>query len=306
MKRLRNALTAMAGCALAAAVPALAHEEHGDSGGSLLGSAQLWDALLLGVGGAAIALYLRGVMRLRTSGSSAHFRWWEIAAFLGAWGVIFLSLTSPLDRWSDVRFSAHMTQHELLMLIAAPLIVIARPLVAGLWAFADQPRRAMQRIASKLNGARLLMHPVSVVLLHGATLWIWHIPSLFESALRHEGIHAFQHLTFFGTAALFWWTLVHGRFGKLGYGAAVFFVFITMLHSGVLGALLTFSPQHFYPTHAARTAAAGANPLDDQQLAGLLMWIPAGAIMMILGLALFAAWLGALERRGRNSTSVPR
>lgn len=281
-------------------VPARAHEEHA-AGTSLLDSPFLWDVLLALVGIAAVGIYLGGAMRIAATGSTARLRWWETASFLGGWGVIFISLASPLDTWSDIWFSAHMTQHELLILIAAPLMVIGRPVVAGMWAFGDGGRQRLQRATAAASGTKLLMNPVAVVILHGATLWIWHIPALYERALQHEGIHAFQHLTFFGTAAMFWWTLVHGRFGKLGYGAAVFFVFVTMLHSGVLGALFTFSRQQIYPTHAARTIAAGGSALDDQQLAGLLMWIPAGILMMILGLALFAAWLGALERRSAIS-----
>jgi putative membrane protein len=280
------------------AQPLFAHDGEDHGGGSLLGSTMFWNVLLVVVAVAAIATYLRGAVRLRGATSSgAVLRHWEIAAFLSGWGVIFIALLSPLARWSDIRFSMHMTQHELLILIAAPLMVIGRPMAAALWAFAPAPRRRLQRVIAGGRGLRFLMHPMAVVLIHGVTLWVWHIPLFFEAALAHEGIHAFQHLTFFGTAALFWWTLVHGRFGRLGYGAAVFFVFVTMMHSGVLGALLTFSRREIYPTHAARTLEVGGSPLGDQQLAGLLMWVPAGAIMLVVALALFAAWLGAIERR---------
>ncbi|HUP49709.1 MAG TPA: cytochrome c oxidase assembly protein, partial [Thermoanaerobaculia bacterium] len=90
---------------------------------------------------------------------------------------------------------------------------------------------------------------------------------------------------------------VHGRYGRLGYGMAVLFVFGTALYSGALGALITLAPRLWYPIYGSRTAALDIDPMTDQQLAGLIMWIPAGTILIIVALALFAAWLGAMERR---------
>ena len=117
-------------------------------------------------------------------------------------------------------------------------------------------------------------------------------------------MHAFQHLCFFVTATLFWWALVQGRYGRAGYGAGVLFVFMTAMHSGVLGALLTFAGKLWYPIYDSRARAAGFDPLQDQQLAGLLMWIPAGVILTVLGIALLAAWLGESERRARTADAA--
>jgi putative membrane protein len=133
--------------------------------------------------------------------------------------------------------------------------------------------------------------------LHGLALWGWHLPALYQAALGSVVIHATEHICFLATACLFWWALIHGRYGRLGYGIAVVFVFVTAVHSEVLGALLTFAPRVWYPLYAARSSAAGLDPLEDQQLAGLIMWIPFGVIFLIVGLALFAAWLGEAERR---------
>jgi putative membrane protein len=98
---------------------------------------------------------------------------------------------------------------------------------------------------------------------------------------------------------MFWWAMVHGRYGRRGYGLAVVYVFITAVHSGALGALLTFAPFPWYGDYVTRGAAHRVDALGDQQLAGLLMWIPAGVVFIILGLALFAAWMGEAERRVR-------
>jgi cytochrome c oxidase assembly factor CtaG len=246
-------------------------------------------------------LYGRGVRRLwRRAGVDRGIRRWQALSFLGGWLALFIALVSPLDTLGAVLFSAHMVQHEVLMLLAAPLMVLGQPLLAFLWAL---PRAGRERVAHSLQNPALgrawgaLTHPLVVFLLHGLAIWIWHLPSLYQATLGSDFVHALQHLSFFGTAALFWWALVHGRYGRLGYGVAVLYVFLTGLHSGVLGALLTFAPRLWYPIYAARAARWGLAPLEDQQLAGLLMWIPAGVVFIVFGLAHFAAWVGVSERR---------
>jgi cytochrome c2 len=139
--------------------------------------------------------------------------------------------------------------------------------------------------------------PLSVFLLQTAALWLWHIPSWYEAALHSANIHALEHVSLLLAGSLFWWAMVRGRYGRIGYGLAVLYVFLTALHSGALGALLTIAPDPWYPTYVRQAHAWGLDPLDDQQLAGILMWIPAGIIFIVLGLALLAAWLGESERR---------
>jgi putative membrane protein len=143
---------------------------------------------------------------------------------------------------------------------------------------------------------RIASAPLVALLVHAVTRWLWHLPSAFEAALADERVHAFQHLTFFATALVFWWTLIHGRYGRGGYGVGVVFVFLTMLHSGLLAALLGLSDHPLYAAHAARTAGWGLDAVEDQQRAGLVMWVPAGVLMMSIGLAMFAAWLGQAAR----------
>jgi putative membrane protein len=258
-----------------------------------------------------IAFYLFGLARLwRNAGRNHGIRVWQVASFFAGWLFLFIALVSPLDALGGVLFSAHMAQHEVLMTLAAPLVVAGRPLIALLWAL---PPRARLRAAEILQqravaGAwRTLSGPAAATLLHAVALWIWHLPSLYEATLRHEGIHALQHLSFFGTAALFWWALMHGRYGRAGYGVAVLYVFFTSAHTGALGALLTLSPHVWYPIYRATTSRWGLDPIEDQQLAGLIMWVPAGVIFLVLGLALFAAWMAESERRVRiREGSVPR
>ena len=231
------------------------------------------------------AVYVIGVRRLW----NRTIQPWQTIAFTLGWSSAAIALLSPLDRWSDVFFSVHMTQHEILMLLSAPLMVLGRPNLAALHVVPSLGRFA--RVWELVTG------PVTVLVLHAVVLWVWHIPAMFETALHHETIHAFQHLGFFITAALFWFALLHGRYGRLGYGVGVVYVFFTAMHTQLLGALLTFGSHIWYPTHAARTAAAGGDALADQQLAGVLMWVPFGLMFLCIALALFAAWLGEAERR---------
>ena len=249
------------------------------------------------------ALYTIGVVRLWTrAGGRRGLPAWGAAAFAAGWVVAALALVSPIAWLSEILFSVHMTQHTLLMLVAAPLMAFGRPLLVCLWAF---PSRRRERIATAFRGGavlaawRCITAPLSAFLLQAIALWIWHLPALYQAALADAGIHAVQHLSFVLTASLFWWAMAHGRYGRQGYGLAVVYVFLTALHSGALGALLTVAPSPWYRYYVNQGTAWHVDALGDQQLAGLLMWVPAGVVFMLLGLALFAAWMGEAERRVR-------
>jgi len=231
---------------------------------------------------------------------------WQVWSFVLGTLALAVALLSPLAELAEVLLSAHMTQHELLMLVAAPLLVFAHPLFVGLWALPAAWRERVGNVTRRpaLAAAwRMVTAPFVVFVLHALALWIWHVPVLYQAALESEGVHAAQHLCFFLTAALFWWGMVGGRYGKAAYGVSVLYVFLTAVHSSGLGALLTVAPSLWYPDYAASAVERHVDPLADQQLAGLLMWIPFGVILILLGLALFSAWLGESERRVRRSLS---
>jgi cytochrome c oxidase assembly factor CtaG len=254
-----------------------------------------WEPVTVGALLLTAVLYAIGIARIRHS-----IKKWQALAFAAGWLALFIALVSPLDALGGILFSAHMAQHEMLMIVAAPLLVLGRPLIALLWALPPRWRVRVGQWAQSRPIARswhFVTGPFVVTILHALALWIWHVPSLYEATLRSEFIHALQHSSFLFTAALFWWALIHGRYGRMGYGVAVLYVFVTAAHSGALGALIAFSPHVLYPIYQQTTAQWGLDPIEDQQLAGLIMWIPAGVLMTILGVALFAAWLGEAERR---------
>jgi putative membrane protein len=139
-------------------------------------------------------------------------------------------------------------------------------------------------------------------------LWLWHAPGLFQAALKSEPIHVLQHLSFLVFDLLFWWTLIHGRQRALGYGAAVLYVFTTSLHSGALEGFLTFAAVPWYSAYRGNTVLWGITPAEDQQLAGLIMGVPTGALYLCAGLGLFAGWLHALDARElqRKGQALPQ
>lgn len=232
----------------------------------------------------------------------------ELASFAAGWLALAIALVSPLHPWGAQLFSAHMTQHELLMLVAAPLLVLGRPGIAMLWAL---PRDSVRQLSAVLSSgfckscSRFIDDPFCAWIVHAVALWVWHIPALFESTLRSEWAHAAQHASFLGSALISWRALFHGRRRSLGYGAAVLFLFTTALHSGLLGALLTFARTVWYPAYATTAPRWGLAPLEDQQLGGLIMWIPAGLVYIVAGLALFAGWLREAERREARAIHAP-
>lgn len=258
-----------------------------------------WDPLVVASLALTAVLYWLGLRRSR-HGRARSISRWQVAAFWSGWAVLFLALVSPVHRIGAALFSVHMGQHTSLMLLAAPLLVMGRPLIAFLWAL---PQRGRERAGNwvKLpvvaSTWRVISAPLFVWIAHAVALWLWHVPRFYTAALESEAVHALQHSMFLFTALLFWWTLVHGRYGRMGYGIAVLYVFTTAVHSGALGALFTVADRVWFPVHQGRTAAWNLSALEDQQLAGLIMWIPAGVVFMVVGLALLAAWLGESERR---------
>jgi cytochrome c oxidase assembly factor CtaG/cytochrome c2 len=248
-------------------------------------------------------LYTVGLIRLwRRAGIGQGISRWSAASFAAGWLTMAAALVSPIAWLSQILFSVHMTQHTLLMLVAAPLLTFGHPLLAWMWVLGAKPR---ERVAHAFRGRRMmtawrvLTAPLSVFLIQAVALWVWHIPSWYEAALHNDAIHALEHLCFVVAGSLFWWAMVHGRYGRTGYGLAVLYVFLTGVHSSALGALLTVSPTVWYEDYARQAIAWRVDALADQQLAGLLMWIPAGVIFIVFGLALFAAWLGEAGRRVR-------
>jgi len=258
-----------------------------------------WAVACLVLGG---AIYVLGVVRLwRHAGAGRGVHKRRAVAFAAAWLVTAAALLGPLDALAARLFSAHMLQHEALMVVAAPLFVIGRPLGAWAWALPFAWRRAFGSFFHRRAWRApwlAVTGPLGAWLVHALALWLWHLPAWFEAALASDGMHALQHASFLLGALLYWWSVLGPERNR---AAAMASLFTTMVHTSALGALLALSPVAWYPSYVGRTLAFGLDPLEDQQLGGLIMWVPAGLAYLACGLAIAAQWLQRHERLGHTA-----
>jgi putative membrane protein len=243
-------------------------------------------------------LYAGGLLRLWPHVHARAQLWWRALAFVAGWSTLVAALLSPLDRAAGGSFAWHMVQHETLMLIAAPLLVIGRALPTFLWALPHRARLTVG-LATKAGWLRgswnTLTSPLSAWLLHAAALWLWHAPVLFNAAVTNPTVHDWQHASFLVTALIFWHALFH-KSARARHGMALLYLFTTTIHTGVLGALLTFAGRPWYSTlDAGLREASALTALEDQQLGGLIMWVPGSMVYVAAALWLAARWLRALD-----------
>ena len=244
---------------------------------SLLGAAQPVDAgwtfapiiivaLLL-----YVAIYVRRWRVSRREGGSRAAGYGRLALWLTGIALLAVALLSPVDRLGEQFATFHMVQHLLL----ADLVPICLTLALTKHIL----RPVTRRIHRVERAAGPFGHPAFGVIAYALAMWVWHIPVIFEAAVHNPWLHLAQHTSFFVPAAMFWWSVFSAR--QLG---SVISLFTTMLHTGTLGALMTFSRSSWYAGYA----------LEDQQLAGLVMWVPAGLVYPLAALWLVARSLRRL------------
>lgn len=304
---------AVAAAFLALLIPApaaFAHDGPVPTPGTLWTSWS-WDPFVLAGLTIAVWLYLRGLRVLwRRASRGRGIGWWRVIAYFSGLAVIFGALISPVDTLSEVLFSAHMGQHMLLLEVAAPLLVLGLPQTAWFWALPLPTRRDLGMRWHHARHPRriwaVLTKPLVATTLFVLVIWLWHAPALYDAALQYDAIHALEHATFLGAAMLFWWRMLPmpGR-PRADAGGGVLCHFAAATLNGLLAALLIFSTVVWYTPYVPYEAAWGLNSFTDQQLAGLVMWIPMGAIHAAMALSLIAIWLRALEERvGIRETAV--
>jgi cytochrome c oxidase assembly factor CtaG len=274
-----------------------------------------WDwrpAVLLVIGGLA-ALYLRGWWRLRRTRRHGAAPGWRLAAYLIGLGCIFIALCSPLELLAELSFTAHMAQHQLLTMWAPPALLLAAPFPVILWALSPPLRRRLGALITRPGRVRGLLSwltrmPVAGTL-YTVTLWSWHHPAVYEAALRYPLLHDIEHLTFFGTAVLFWWPIINPapRFRRLTsgamYGARIGYLILATAQNTMLGAVLGLSERVFYPSYAAGPRLfADWNPLDDQAFGGGIMW--SGSHMFLSGVLILLH--RAMDSEGRKAGARAR
>ncbi|MGN6850367.1 MAG: cytochrome c oxidase assembly protein [Sphingomicrobium sp.] len=252
--------------------------------------------------GLALIVYLAGWARLSRRASTPV----RPALFLSGWTVLTLALVSPLHEAGERSFTMHMIEHELIMLPAALLLASSGAGGVLAWGLPRPLRLALGGgWKSPLQTSwRRLTEPVTATAIQGAVMWAWHAPPLFDRALDSFGWHIAQHACFFVSSLLFWWAMLHPRERGSRYGVSAACLFATSLIGGALGALMSFSSSPWYADYAAMgMTGIGLDPVNDQRLAGLIMWIPGGLVHGAAALTMFYKWLKSAEG-GANAISV--
>jgi len=208
---------------------------------------------------------------------------------LGAGLMVLAVAVVGLERAAETSFTAHMIQHTLLIVVAAPL------LAAGARVVVDRAPARVQRWTNAMRGPSWAAWALIAVLVQAAAMFGWHVPSVFQAAVERDALHGLEHVTLLGTAVLFWWVVLGAGPSRVLMGIVA--VFLAGLSCSVLGAGLALAGHPWYPAYRS---------LDDQALGGVIMWSVAGLAYLAAAVALFFTWLAGLERRspGRLVTSA--
>ncbi len=209
---------------------------------------------------------------------------WRVASFSGGLLVLLLALNGPMHDLSDYYlFSAHMVQHLLLTLLLPPL------LIAGTPGWLLQP---ILRRPAVLSAARILTKPVVAAIVYTVTIAVWHLTPFYETMMRNHDVHIATHLMFIVTATILWWPVMSPvpELPRLNYGMAMLYLFLVGIPMQIVAALITLSDDVLYPWYADAPRTWSLTPLDDQQLGGLLMWVPGNLWMFLAIGVLFYFW----------------
>jgi putative membrane protein len=251
-------------------------------------------AVLLGVLALAM-LYVKGWRRARTPNEPHPPGAGRLALFAGGLLAILVALVSPVDRLGEQLMVMHMLQHILLLDIAPILMILGLSKVLL--------RPATRRLQAIERRAGYLGHPVFAVLAYAGFMWFWHIPAMYDAALRYPNLHALEHFCFAAAGGLYWWHVlspIRGRMRLGGLGPITYMV-STKLLVGILGIALAFAPSDIYPFYAHHPHYWGLTPGEDQNMAGLLMALEQSIVMGIALVYLFVQMLAESEREAQRA-----
>lgn len=239
--------------------------------------------------------YVRGYRAISSRGRDGR-----MTAFGVGLAAVLVALASPLDAMAASLASAHMAQHMVLIVVAGPLLAWSRPLSTMLRGTPLGVRKATGgwRRRRGLTPHRLarVPYPGLVWLTHAGLVWVWHSSVLYGAALGNQALHALEHASFLVPAVLFWSVVFEGFWAPdRSKGFGILLLFTMAMQGVVLAALMTFAVSPWYAEYARSAPWWGLEPLGDQQLAGLIMWIPSGLIYTGAALVLLASWIGDTE-----------
>ena len=252
-------------------------------------------------------VYGRGVRRLARRVPRPD-RASRTAAFYAGLAVLAVALLSPLDALAEALFSAHMVEHLLLMVVAAPLIAYSHPTAAFVAGTPQAARDGLLRanVPGLRRAAQGLTRPVAVWVLGTLALWAWHMPAPYDLALRHGAAHAVEHASFLGTALLFW-HVVFASGGRRGVPrpVAILLVLANGVQSTALGAILLLASTPLYAAHTAGARIWHVSRLNDQQLAGALMWAPPAFLYIVVMGWLLVRWFDEMDSASADGVLLP-
>jgi putative membrane protein len=208
----------------------------------------------------------------------------QTIAFLSGMMIMFLALVSPLDELGDsYLFSAHMVQHLCLTIIGPPLLLLGTP---------EWFVKPLLRNHTVFKVAKVLTYPAVAFTLYNVDFWLWHAPPLYNATLENQNIHILEHLTFIIFGLLYWWPIFSPSkdLPRLSFGGQILYLFVSGMPSVLLGAGLTFSPPLYAP-YIAAPRIWGISAATDQQLGGLIMWVPVSIFYIIIMSVLFIRWM---------------
>jgi len=264
-----------------------------------------WDPWVLGTMVVVVVWFAIGVRRAGTVASRKAI--WAFAAAM-AW--LIVALVSPLDTLAGDLFGVHMAQHMILLLVAAPPLVASRLPLMLFRAFPAGVRKAMARgwlARPAWRGTMLFLeHPITVWLLSALALVFWHLPGPYGWAIANQSVHTVEHVSFLLTAYGFWSIVMQTGRRRLDYGMTIVFVGTMAAVGGLLGAVLTFARHPLYAAHWQAAPALGLSALQDQQLAGLIMWVPASFAYLAAIVVLFHKWLADADEEVSNVRGATR
>ncbi len=241
------------------------------------------------------ALYLRAWRDARVTGERHPPSFRRLLLFAGGLLAILVALVSPVDDLGSQLMLMHMLQHILLLDVAPILLIL------GLTKVLLRP--ATRRLHTIERRAGILAHPAFAVIAYAGLMWLWHIPAMYDAALRNSGVHVLEHVCFAGAGTLYWWHLLSPIRGRLRLGGMgpVLYMVTTKLLVGVLGIALAFAPTALYAFYAHHPHYWSLSPGEDQNMAGLLMALEQSVVMGIALVFLFVRMLSESEREAERA-----
>ncbi|GAB4513157.1 MAG: cytochrome c oxidase assembly protein [Anaerolineae bacterium] len=268
-----------------------------------------WRPEVIGVITLLAGLYAFGWWRLRRRGRRIASTG-RLVAYMTGIAALIVALVSPIDALQPLLFSMHMVQHELLMMVAAPLIMLGNPLPILAWGLPAPLRRALGVLLGRDGAIRWaatrLLTPWVAWAIYVVTLWGWHTPAAYNAALRYDWIHDLEHMTFFWSAILFWWPITGAAplfRGTVGYGARLALMAASLAQNEILGVSIALAREPIYEHYLSVPRLWGLSVMADQALGGGIMWIAGGMMYVVAIIALIGRFLEWDERRAERESS---